>query len=618
MSIRTIFDGFLDRLRSLLISFLTAFIAIVLVLCIDSSPAHAANNLDIYQGIIPEKQVRFPDYPLIKSNVLGDITLTGGFMEPHGHSFKGTHYAFFGYDKDGFEELPSSDRNIGIDYVVGEAGKPAKAWFGGTVTRAGIDGGYGNRVHVRLDDDVFYEYKGKKYPVNTAYGHLRKINVSEGEHIQQGQQIGVMGGSGAGGEQDVYPEHIDYRAWITVDGLDIDISPNLLTGKLPNDSADWTLLFDTLKEGQSGKLIGILQKKLIKLEYLTSQDLDGRFGVTTLAAVKKFQADSGLSADGVVGMATWKAFDQPKVIASKEKPETPQGEGTDIKSSGITVKSSALAVEDGKLPILQEGDGIEFPQVRDSVKKLQSALSFPEAQVDGKFGSFTTSAVKNFQKLNNLATDGIVGQRTWEGLLKTKVQVFEHRSFDDPSRSIGGFDLNKIITSISDPTIRSFARNSVTLILEECLANNVKLPAQIAYVLATAQHESRLGDWMEEFASGIDYEFREDLGNTQKGDGPRYKGRGFVQLTGRRNYTDWSSKLNLDLVNNPEKVMEFPIAAKILVIGMRDGTFTGERLGQDIGDKVVDFVGARRIVNDQDRAQDIADIANRFLTALQS
>ena len=67
----------------------------------------------------------------------------------------------------------------------------------------------------------------------------------------------------------------------------------------------------------------------------------------------------------------------------------------------------------------------------------------------------------------------------------------------------------------------------------------------------------------EEFASGEEYEGRKDLGNTHSGDGPRYKGRGLLQVTGRANYREYGQALDLDLENNPALAAQPAISLKI-------------------------------------------------------
>jgi putative chitinase len=171
----------------------------------------------------------------------------------------------------------------------------------------------------------------------------------------------------------------------------------------------------------------------------------------------------------------------------------------------------------------------------------------------------------------------------------------------------------------------------------------------LAYIMATAWHET--GGTMEPVKENLNYSatglrktFRKyftaeeakkyerkpvDIanrayanrignGDEASGDGWKYRGRGYVQLTGRRNYAEFSVRLGVDLVNNPDLACDPKHACAILFDGMMDGTFTGVGLRKYIKPGVLrDFVEARRVVNGTDKAELIAGYAGGYMSALE-
>ena len=172
----------------------------------------------------------------------------------------------------------------------------------------------------------------------------------------------------------------------------------------------------------------------------------------------------------------------------------------------------------------------------DLVKQLQTKLGITP---DGAFGPGTEKAVKEWQAKNELTADGLVGEQT---MAKMGLTVIKEDVVIPPS----SFKLENLRGHIPESVIAQIPDTAAKF--------NITTPLRLAHFLAQCAHESGGFKFITEFASGSAYEGRKDLGNTQPGDGVRFKGRGFIQLTGRANYSKFSTFCNEDCVANPELV----------------------------------------------------------------
>ena len=189
------------------------------------------------------------------------------------------------------------------------------------------------------------------------------------------------------------------------------------------------------------------------------------------------------------------------------------------------------------MPIAQSV-GPDQPNLRADVRILQRLLN---AQPAGP----------------GLVEDGLYGAHTWGALAASRP--------DGDTRAPvvpGGGDVARLIAGLPAGShavrvgcVFAEASNDRLARFHPALAAamvdaGIDTPLRRAHFLAQIAHESGGLRWLEELASGAAYEGRADLGNDQPGDGPRFKGRGLIQLTGRANYAQFERAVARDLTSS--------------------------------------------------------------------
>ena len=211
----------------------------------------------------------------------------------------------------------------------------------------------------------------------------------------------------------------------------------------------------------------------------------------------------------------------------------------------------------------------------EDVVKLQQKLGVDPI---GKFGPKTEAAVKSWQSSNGLSADGIVGDGTWakmfaEGTVSQPSVITE----PSPSPSVGGLKLEKLKGHIPDSVIAQIPDTAAKF--------QINTPLRLAHFLAQCGHESggfRLtkenlnysakgltGTFKKYFpteAAAKPYErqpvkiankvYGSRMGNgpESSGEGAKFCGRGYIQLTGKENYTAFGKSINEDILSNPDRV----------------------------------------------------------------
>jgi putative chitinase len=205
----------------------------------------------------------------------------------------------------------------------------------------------------------------------------------------------------------------------------------------------------------------------------------------------------------------------------------------------------------------------------DDVKKLQEKLGLA---ADGSFGTGTEKAVKEWQSKNGLTADGIVGEGTWSKMMGVAPVVAAA-----PVPSGGPMDISKLKGHVPDAVISQLPE-----VMEKFQINT---PLRIAHFLSQCGHESGnfkvvnenlnygakglLGLFKKYFpteAKALEYERKPEkianliyggrMGNGVEatGEGYKYRGRGYIQLTGKDNYSAFDKVVAEDIVANPDLI----------------------------------------------------------------
>ena len=221
----------------------------------------------------------------------------------------------------------------------------------------------------------------------------------------------------------------------------------------------------------------------------------------------------------------------------------------------------------------------------DDVKKLQSKLGLG---ADGIFGKGTEESVKSFQLKNGLTPDGLVGEGTWNKLFGDQQLITEPLVpvvAPSPVASVGTLKLDKLKGHIPDAVISQ--------IPETVAKFGIDTPLKLSHFLAQCGHESggfRLTQenlnysakglagtfkkyFINESAAGPYaknpqkiankvYGGRMGNGPESTGEGYKFRGRGYIQLTGKNNYTNFAKFIGEDTVANPDLVAtKYPLSS---------------------------------------------------------
>jgi putative chitinase len=250
-------------------------------------------------------------------------------------------------------------------------------------------------------------------------------------------------------------------------------------------------------------------------------------------------------------------------------------------------------------PPLQTGMA-DMGKNKDRIKALQRALlarGFNPGKVDGIFGLGTEAAVLAFQRSEGLLADGVAGVRTLAALQGAAAP---------PLPSALAQISTAVVSQMFPHTPLVNIKHNLPFVLsaldEAQLPDRVMVVAALATIRAETESFEPVAEGRSRYNTSADlhghafdlYDWRKDLGNTGPPDGERFRGRGYVQLTGRANYATYGKIIGLNgrLIEEPELASEPQTAARLLAAFLKDKE---RRIKEALLDS--DLAGARRLVN---------------------
>jgi len=244
------------------------------------------------------------------------------------------------------------------------------------------------------------------------------------------------------------------------------------------------------------------------------------------------------------------------------------------------------------MSVYREGaSGVEIKKIQRELK----AKGFSPGAIDGEFGPGTEAAVMAFQQSEGLLADGIVGPATLTAL---RGDDAVQQKAAPPAVSVS------VVSKMFPQTPVGNIKKNLPVVLKALAVDGLGYKAMILMALGTIKAETEsfmpISEWKSRYNTSPDghpfdlYDNRKDLGNQGEPDGEKYRGRGFIQLTGRNNYRVHGDAIGMgnQLIDSPELANEPEIAARLLSIFLKHNE---HRIKEAL--LVNDLKRARRYVN---------------------